>query len=69
MIPSARLAGSFSSKHEIWSAVTCYRFHRSRLVANDLAKARHLDAASQSGDKSPHSKPIPACLRRVGFVD
>ncbi len=44
----------------LWSAVTCYRFYRPRLVAAileaELASSRRQVAADQSADKSAHSK-------------
>ena len=40
----------------IWSAITCYRFSRSRLVATRFKQLPRQAAAYQSGDKSPHCK-------------
>jgi hypothetical protein len=45
-----------------WSALTCQRFDKRRLVAvfvcpgDDAAKARRRVGADQSGNKLPHSK-------------
>ncbi len=47
----------------LWSALTCQRFGRSRLVATTFylrlsQRMRRQDAADQSGDRSPHSKEL-----------
>src|SRR5882724_9085683 len=47
----------------LWSAVTCYRFRRPRLVAAregpQLGSSRRQVAVYQSADKSAHSKISP----------
>ncbi|MDQ6651474.1 MAG: hypothetical protein M3Y84_01885 [Acidobacteriota bacterium] len=47
----------------LWSALTCQRFGRSRLVAAmvelRLRTHRRQAASDQSGDLSPHSKELP----------
>jgi hypothetical protein len=46
----------------LWSALTCQRFGRSRIVATMLVgllqRVRRQAATDQSGDRSPHSKGL-----------